>query len=512
MSFKENLTLLYEKSPHIAFLAHTSPRKKRKKRGKVDFNTSADLLYICGLDDSYPYLKRWLSEKEIRKLVYLEGDPGKVVDFLHSPLAHFLLQDPQVYLIFSSKKTKCVAEELANRFPTKNLDVVGPKRFRWEILRATLLISGLLTDRLFSYVPFQNFIHNLRKLPSSFLVNNLKGLFRGLPAIIVGAGPTLAESIPVLRQAVSKALVIAGGSGFPALTSQGVFPHLAVMVDPNQEEVERAKIAKAPHVPLIYNMRTHPDVVDVFQGPIGYIRSTICALHDLWMEEELGITKEVIGKALKKETLSVTPLCLELAHYLGCSPIVLVGVDLAYTYGKRYAGGVVEKESPIESGVKMGNLITTLPWLLEKNVLSSLARKRKIINASKNGLSIFRIPYLPLREVLSQAPLIDIGSFLQRKMLNKLSITKEAIENLIEKLQVSIQRCYDKVLLLEKGENPLAEMELQEEPAMKILFYDTKKLVKSWASFRAFLEEYLKGSPYAIHGPCKARCTSIKGP
>ena len=121
-------------------------------------------------------------------------------------------------------------------------------------------------------------------MPDSFYANNLKGVFGGFPAIIVGAGPSLEYCIEDLKELKNRAFIIAGGSAVSALSKWGIEPHLIVAVDPNEEGRERFKKNYFFEVPLIYSLRTFPEVLTLSNPRLGYLRSFLS--NDLYSDFE----------------------------------------------------------------------------------------------------------------------------------------------------------------------------------------------------------------------------------
>jgi hypothetical protein len=547
--FKKNCALLQERFPELFFLLHSLPEKQKEVREseaqiaqwqKSYSWENAEALYVYGLGDSYAALEFWLKQGS-RDLIYLEDDPAALMGFLHTDSATDVLQNPKVHLYFFSRKEKeGLSLKLADAFPVKKVEIVpAPHRMgkdrsffsslRLEILRKTTLTEALILERIHSYIPFSNTVKNVFRMPFSFFIDEWKGKFEGVPAILCGAGPSLKKSLQAIRECENKALVMAGGSAITALTSQSILPHLGVMVDPNLEEYHRLKSSFGFEIPMIYHLRTKPDVFDTCSGPLGYMRSAIASLADAWIEEDLGLKGVFLGEDLSTEALSVTSLSLALAVYLGCSPIFLCGVDLAYTKGARYAEGVVasasidlkQKDSEklvderVIRKIQNGKRVQThVKWVMESAVLSSFAKKhpqKEFFNAGQDGLSIEGIPYRNLQEASQGFAQRDLrGEIFSSIQGSKTQITKEDVLSTLRKMAESIQRCKINLQTIVKGTGSkvLAQFELEEELAYRVLFYDLphvlskyvdrkfrdaspqEKEYQKWHAFEAIVYEY----------------------
>lgn len=522
--FKENQELLFERFPRIGFLLRDLPFSKLPKITRDWIQTKeieqADALYIYGLGagESYLQLKEWLGSK--KTLIYIEDNSSHLAAFLHTEIATTILKDPAVHLYFLfSQEKDALTDELAQTFPVKKIEVLSSphktkrkffESFRLDLFRKTTLSEGLLLDRFYSYIPFANTVANFKRLPSSFMVNKWKDAFKGVPAILCGAGPSLKNVIPQLKTLQNKALIIAGGSAIAALTSQGVFPHLGIMVDPNQEELERCKASFGFEIPMIYHLRTKKEIFSTFNGPTGYLRSAIASVADIWLEEELGVSGPLIGEKLSNEALSVTSLSLAMAIFFGCNPITLAGVDLAYTQGKRYADGVLEhnqiqKDTLLaeDRHIEKKGHHTNVRWVMEASVLSAYAKrfpKVSFFNAS-SGLPIPH--FKPLQEIKFSHS-YDLSGMLYSQ-IRKTMFSKTQVRAVLEKLKTSLLKCQTLASILvresatsqESGRMVVAQMDLEDEIAYRVLFYDTLPILSHYIK-----RESLEGEP--VHEKWKA--------
>lgn len=541
-AYQNNLDLLMERFPKIALFAHTfqsdyqffyTDRKelnaKKDKQcihheGSIEseinqWRQTLDLedkeaIYIYGIGLGYPYLAlySWLKESEKKDLIFLEDDPEVFSTFLHTALAEQIIQDPQVtfYFFHESEKKQETIKQITHYFPVEKVEVfalplymkIKLKKYQYlrlTILRRSLLSHAVFNDRMNSQVPFRNFLENIFRLNESFYANILKGVFQNIPAIICGAGPSLDKSLDLLKQVENRGLIFAGGSTLAALSSHGILPHMGVIVDPNEEEFDRLKKSFAFEIPMFYSTRVHPLVFSTFNAFLGYMRAGIGGIPELWIEEELRLDGELISKGLDDESLSVTTICIALADFLGCSPIILNGCDLAYSQKKRYAQGVLEdKENRIpkqkllkRKGVSGKYVDTSVQWIMESYAISEFAKrysKSTFFNASEEGLGFSGIENVSFQTLFDQALTkeYDLRSWLYAEIQNQyvpLS-SDEHLKKLIKKLALSTERCQKLVKTMieeieriqdgsyQSGKMVLAEMDLKEEDAYCYLFYD----------------------------------------
>jgi len=526
----------------MGLLAPTWPYKETAPESLPPLHLEkAEALYFYGLGagEIYFQIRDWLKGNSERELIFLEDDPGVIASFLHRSASKEILSDLQVHIALLSKGRMLTLEieALAERLPIRRFEIAAlpsykTRRFqnlRLKLLRKTTLSHALYLDRLHGYQPFQNFVKNVHQLPHSFYANALKGAFSNIPAIVCGAGPSLQKSMETLRTLENKALIIAGGSTIAALSSQGVLPHFGMAVDPNLEEYRRMKNSFAFETPLLYSTRVFPGIFQTCNGPFGYMRSGIGGVPELWMEEELGLLDPLLGDFLSPESISVTAICIAWAQFLGCNPILLNGVDLAYTGKKRYAAGVGEDDEVSMNAIdaeksaadriikrkdRDGNPIyTAVRWVMESASISHFAKKHpevQFINTTDGGLGFRSIPFMPLNEVAGQYLKQDRD--LRDQVHQKIAAapmppqSKELIPEKMTELKESLNRVVDHLKILAgktKGSTALAELELKEEMAFPYLFFDASLVLeqslsryraedKSQEKWRRFLDLGLK--------------------
>ena len=534
--YNDHATQLMERFPKLGLLAASwTPILPQPETPPFVSPKDAKALYIYGLGDgsAYHQFSEWLHQDKTRNLIFLEDEPGYIASFLENPIAKELLADEQVFieLLSEGRRRLKELETISEKFPARRIEVIAqPSRMlkqqvrkfcaiRLGLLRKTTLSHGLHFDRLHGYQPFHNFVQSLKILPRSFYANRMKNHFPKIPALICGAGPSLQKAIPLLREYEDKVLLIAGGSTLAALSSEGIVPHFGMAIDPNVEEYHRFRNTFAFEMPLLYCTRVFPPIFQTCNGPFGYMRTGIGGMIELWMDELLGLKEGLMGDHLTAETMSVTAISLAWAQFLGCDPIFLSGVDLAYTGKKRYAPGVAEEQpfdeiqatkaasdQILKRKDRLGNSVyTAVRWVMESACMSHFAKKHpetRFINTTEGGIGFKHIPYQPLEEVLARHCKKRLG--LQQAVHEKIfaspmpADTGEIISAKMAELKESLGRVMEhlRVLWQEKseGKRALAEMELQEEIAYSYLFYDAEMLFgeeeNKWELFYQHASKY----------------------
>ncbi|MDN3505872.1 MAG: DUF115 domain-containing protein [Simkaniaceae bacterium] len=306
-----------------------------------------------------------------------------------------------------------------------------------------------------------NFMQNSELFDRARDGKDLFGSFSNVPAIICGAGPSLEEQIPYLRSLKDRALLFAGGTTLSSLSQFSIRPHFGGLVDPHPP-VERLFAQQAHEVPLFFQARAHPTLLKQMQGPLLKIPGSD---NDFFESDSFDAG------------WNVTTFLVALATHLGCSPIILVGVDLAQREEKCYAGDLNRTEGGELIEVEEG-LSTRRDWLFAANWLSEFAKKHpevEWVNAS-DGLNI---------EGIEKKQLSDISFERENDLTSMIHGRIQGMEQGVfpdfqsEALKASFQNvgklCEQMLLLLEKifpeppeknGEYILLELELEKEMAM----------------------------------------------
>lgn len=520
------LLFLLSYSPFVPFSSYPSydPKEVEQWIKKIHLE-GVDILYIYGLSgDHYVALKSWLREKKDRRLIFLEDELAAVHAFLYSEHAEALLYDPQVVLHFFStiKSLDTHLKELIAAYPCDQIEMVAiasyqkhkksrTQHIRMKLLRLSSVAHAVMTEALYHHKLLTHLLRNIKRWPGSFLASGLKGKFSGIPALICGAGPSLQESYSLLKNIENRALIIAGGSTIAALSNHGIFPHLGLALDPNPEEFERLKIASAYETPLIYATRLQSDVFNTINGERGYLISDTGGPCERYFEQKIGIEGEPIGPELGPEAFSVTTLALALAVEMGCNPILLNGIDLAYTGMQRYAAGIMPLSSYVQTSEMrrqkkaserllkrkdiQGHYVHTLvKWVMESECIATFAKAHPeccFINVSKAGIGFPGIPNLPLEQVIETH--LSLSYDLQG--LVHAEIQRLKIPHLKEKLTIEMKQMGESLMRLSSiaqemieelerihhlvplgivsmptGKMAILEIDFQEEKAFECLF------------------------------------------
>lgn len=508
--------------PDLALLLATTEKKPQpiqKWEGVIDF-THIDILYLYGLaiGSFLDSAQEWLNQKPERQLVFLEDDLAQFKNFSHKAPA--IINHPQVHLKWIGADLDRVLEQCAAEFPAEKIDVVALKngkrelfrKIRLALFRKSLLWYSVVAENVAGHLLHKNIMLNLQKLPHCSYVNAWKDAWKGKPVVICGAGPSLREVAPLLKKMRDQAVVIGCGSALSALAHLKIRPHLGIACDPNEREYDCLKNCTFRDLPLLFGSRLCHKVFQLFEGPLGYIRSGSSTPFERYIEEKLGLNEPPLGNDLGREALSVTTLALSLARFWGCNPIILAGVDLAYTDRKLYANGVLAARMPEDkrAGERVlrrknqeGKWVsTTTKWVMEQETIDRFAQNHPetvFLNISR-GLGFKAIPYAKHIELQSSLHDDQTLTHLLQKRLPPAN--GPSIKKLFRQMKQSLCRSIELIEQLKEetgGKAVLYEVELQEEISYQLLlqaplrdFVRINKTASPWSylieAARAYLE------------------------
>jgi hypothetical protein len=485
---------------------------------KLDYS-SFKLLYVYGIGNFGPYkaLKEWCEDKD-HFLVILEDDLEKIAQFFKSEEAHDLLHAENIWLYYLDPSYN-ILNEIGSFFPevpyacaTIYFDEIKQQKFQEIVARVAFFDNYYSTSaseqNSYGISFFQNFLSNLFIWPSVSFGNNLFGKFQGVPAIICGAGPSLAKNIETLKTLKEQAIIFAGGTAMNALNAAGMNPHFGIGIDPNPEQVTRIIMNSAFEVPFLYRSRMHSDALNLVHSDKFYISGANGYEIPEYFEKNCGIEGEQVD-----EGCNVINFSLDLARKMGCNPILVVGVDLSYSNEESYAPGM--KHHPIYTHFRTkdhqeeliyrtdihGNPVTTLwKWITESIWFSDFAAKHpeiNMINCTEGGIGFRNVPNMPLNEAAGQYLKFQQGlgcriyGEAQKSKMSPLA-TKENLYVLFEKMSESLSDAdlklqeYDKELL-QMQKRPQETSQSNEE-FKKIFHEKLLKSLKDSDSFRYCLE------------------------
>lgn len=295
--------------------------------------------------------------------------------------------------------------------------------------------------------------------------------FKGTPVVIVGAGPSLDKDIEAIRSLQGKALIFAVDAAVKKLRDSGI-------------EIDAITTIERTEEPLIFYQTIDHFDKEVFLGPNVIVKEILQKFSRRMFSGRLGdgvfmSINKYIGNDNIDVGLTVANVLMAYATLLGCNPIILSGVDLAYLGGKTHTSELADSlpedlQSAYRENVTKimgvnGDMLDTYEYFaytkvwLEKHI--NLHREARYINATRGGAFIIGAEHMHLEAVVQElhdAPVLSQRLYhcydgTEHGADYPLRITGKAlefVEDLIEKVQDLKQaaiECQDEISKQKQG-------------------------------------------------------------
>lgn len=272
----------------------------------------------------------------------------------------------------------------------------------WEDLRnrfvkmAQSFTVDIATKRKFGELWVHNNVKNLNSIIGASNAAELIGKFKGVPAILVSAGPSLKKNVHLLKELKEKCIIMAAGTSVTVLQDFGITPHFMMGIDAGETEGKVHERVKAKDIYFLYSNQICPNSIKNYQGP-KFLMNYPMDLYTHEFFKYLNIKSDFFLSGP-----SVANTCFDMLYKMGCNPIIIVGQDLAYTNESNYANQepgtaskMINEDRVTYIRVKdiYGKDVYTIPsYLAMKNwfegYFEKVAQKVEIINATEGGLNI----------------------------------------------------------------------------------------------------------------------------
>lgn len=274
-----------------------------------------------------------------------------------------------------------------------------------------------------------NTLRNLNTIAREGDAAALASLFAGVPAVVIGAGPSLDRNLADLGRFHDRAILVAADTALRPMLAAGVAPHFVVATDPTETNARHlGDLPACDETWLVAEGSIDPESFAHFAGRTFVFR---VADHHPWP----WLRASGHDRGHLRAWGSVLTTAFDLALKMGNDPIVFAGADLAFTGGRPYARGTTYEEvwrhaelwgqsiedywsatlagwpDVQEPGVG-GALVRTAPHLVSfRDWIASeaaAATGRSIVNATGGGILVgASVAQRPLAEVLETLPLLD---------------------------------------------------------------------------------------------------------
>jgi hypothetical protein len=212
---------------------------------------------------------------------------------------------------------------------------ISPLYAEWaNIVHGMMDSFGLemLTLRKVQDTMVSNELANFRTALRNGSLNPLENMLRGLPALIVGAGPSLESNGPVIAPHTADAVIATSLQALPACRKAGIKPHFCLAIDWGEVMTavyNRLDNEWAADIPLIYSTKTRHEVVARYPGPalplwtVGGLATFIGGSGDLVLEAGSNVNVAIV----------------RLLYWAGVRRFTLLGQDLGWKGDRSHASG-----------------------------------------------------------------------------------------------------------------------------------------------------------------------------
>jgi len=421
-------------SRSTALCSKVDPQREAQRLIQSHLHGSEQLVVLFGLGLGY-HLQEMLEKNSEAHFVVVEPNLELFSEILKTRDISDIIHSKRVTLLIEPKAYNL--DELSPHSDAANMThvVLRPYRVLFEteavqaeqdfyayanskkINRATLKRF----DRLWTKNTFKNchyfFTHGG--------VSLLQGRFRGMPAIVVAAGPSVEKDLTCLKQYSDGCVVVAVDTVVNTLLNRDIRPDFAVTVDPQLINCYHLASMSVPSgaepLPiLVADPAVYPTVLRTYRGDVLITSSVFSPGRII---EQFTDAKGSIAAGG-----SVATAAFDLARIMGADPVFLMGLDLSFSGLKTHiSGSYVErfiqshahrlKTIPTFSGAyirggnptffkdKSGSIVLSDSRMQLYRAWFERQMKQEsstVLNASRNGLSIEGIPDVVAEEIGSR--------------------------------------------------------------------------------------------------------------
>jgi len=304
--------------------------------------------------------------------------------------------------------------------------------------------ANLLTHFRNGEMYFQNALANFR-FQASADVGWLFGQFKNVPLVIVSAGPSLDRNIADLRGAEDRCFILSMDTSLRPLLAAGITPHAVMAADPSELNARHIAGAVPEQVYLIAEQGIQPSVLESADRRF---------LFGLGLFPDPLFAKFGFAKSSLEVWGSVATAALDLACRMGNNPVIFIGQDFAYSWGRAYASHTIfdglpfsaEWSGPLKEMDIWGELVhTTETMIAYRDYFSRKLRTRpdiRFINATEGGILRLGVDILPLREALrlTGKRRTDVAAILRDRYRIQRT-TDKALTHFLDVLRLGRQDC-----------------------------------------------------------------------
>ena len=177
-------------------------------------------------------------------------------------------------------------------------------------------------------------------------INQAESAFTGIPGIVLAAGPSLDEVLDHIKAIRERCVLVCVDTALRSVLGRGIQPDFVVVVDPQYWNARHLDGCISSSSVLVSEAAVWPKVLR------GEFAATVfcSSLYPLgrYIEARLDEPKGVLGAGG-----SVATSAWDFARLLGCQPIFMAGLDLAFPGGKTHARASLFEQRVLQSGNRL---------------------------------------------------------------------------------------------------------------------------------------------------------------
>lgn len=202
------------------------------------------------------------------------------------------------------------------------------------------------TLRRFGRLWVRNLSRNIRTAAACPGLAAFTGMFKGFPALVLAAGPSLDEILQQLPELAERMVIICVDTALRSALRVGVEPDFVLVVDPQYWNMRHLDRCSSPGSVLVTEAAVWPSVLR-FKVRQMALCSSIYPLGR-YVENRLGPPKGSLGAGG-----SVATSAWDFARILGCVPIYMAGLDLSFPEGKTHAKASLFEQRSLSEGTRL---------------------------------------------------------------------------------------------------------------------------------------------------------------
>lgn len=340
------------------------PRAEARRLAAASLG-GADTAVLLGL--GLGYIAEAIANTGIERILVCEADPGALRAAFRARDLSALLADGRLGFVVGGEPESAIsALELSGGtkaaiIELKAATAADPPWFERARLAAERWnAKGAVNEntlRRFGRLWVRNLARNLDAAVESPGVERLSGLFAAsaeaegassaapIPALVLAAGPSLDLVLPYIEGLSRRAVVICVDTALRSILRFGIEPDFLVVVDPQYWNWRHISGLSSPSSFLVSEMAAWPAVFRASRRA-SFLGGSVFPLGR--RIEAFAGSKGQLGAGG-----SVATSAWDLGRIMGCSPVWMAGLDLAFPGGQTHARASLFEQRALASGSRL---------------------------------------------------------------------------------------------------------------------------------------------------------------